>query len=403
MLKTRDKNFRDKFFPDITLEPASPVELHHQIAEQIKRAIVANRVPAGVPIIAERQIAEKSDTSRQTVHKAYAQLLSEGIIEKRAGRHNLFVSVNARAFYRKPLPVQGIILPCSYSEFLRISSQGSMDYFSGVVDRVDELKYSLMIISLPPVSSPVSEIRAWIGHLTSRLNGIVNFGISRAPGDRIFKELLEITQIPHVFIAGCSDGHGHISYVHEDIAPGGIAAAQLLRDNGHNSAAVIQLKKRTDRLISVYHEKRGPVITEIFSKSGLSINEKWIASCGVDEASIAAAARGIFSQKKRPTALWCQNDYFAGIAVSTLAQMGLKVPEDVSVIGYDDSKEAAECNPPLTTIKMPNYLIGRLAADLANELFEQGVPGEARTATVPTSLILRGSVAKAKNDNKQEF
>lgn len=396
MLKTGNKISKKKFCPEIILDPDSPVQLHHQITEQIKSAIIRNRIPAGVPITAELQIAERTNASRQTVHKAYEQLVRDGIIERKSGCRSLFVSTNAKAHYRQPLPVLGIILPCPYSEFLRISKEGSMNYFSGVVDRVNELKHSLMIISLPPVNSTVSEIQEWIGHLTVRLNGIVNFGISRTSDDRVFSELLEITQIPHIFISSYSDKHKHISSVHEDIAPGAIAASQLLRDNGHRTIAIIKRAKSKKTLMIPYSEKRGEIMMDIFSDSGLSLDEKWIASCDNEDSSTVAAIRRIFSTKDKPTALWCQNDYAARIAVSELLRMGLKVPEDVSVIGYDDSKEAIECKPRLTTIKMPNYLIGRLAADVANELFEHGVPGEAKTATVPTSLVILDSVAKAK-------
>lgn len=395
MLKIRNRISQGKFSPEIILDPGSPVQLHHQIAEQIKSAIIRNRIPAGIPMTAELQIAEKINTSRQTVHKAYEQLVRDGIIEGKSGCRSLFISADAKARYRQPLPVLGIILPCPYSEFLKISKEGSMNYFSGVVDRVNELKHSLMIISLPPVNSAVSEIQEWIGHLTARLNGIVNFGISRTSDDRVFSELLEITQIPHIFISSYSDKHKHISSVHEDIAPGGMAAAQLLRDNGHRAIAIIKRAKSNKSLMLPYSEKRGEIMMDIFSNSGLSLDEKWIASCDNENSSTVAAVRKIFSAKGKPTALWCQNDYTARIAVSELLKMGLKVPEDVSVIGYDESKEAIGYEPRLTTIKMPNYLIGRLAADVTNELFEHGVPGEARTATVPTSLVVMDSVSKA--------
>jgi DNA-binding LacI/PurR family transcriptional regulator len=403
MPKIRDKIFQSKqskFSPELILNPDSPVQLHHQMVEQIKSAIIKNRIPAGVPMIAELQIAKKTNTSRQTVHKAYAQLIENGIIEKKSGYRSFFISTNAKAHYRQPLPVLGIILPCPYSEFLKISKEGSMNYFSGVVDRANELKHSLMIINLPPVNFTVSEIQKWIGHLTLRLNGIVNFGITRTGDKRVFNELLEIIQIPHIFISSYSDRYKHISSVHEDITPGGIAAAQLLRDNGHRTVAIIKKTKSNKLSILPYAEKRGEIMMDIFSNSGLSLNEKWIASCDNEESSTVKAIRKIFSAKNKPTALWCQNDHVAKIAVSELLQMGLKVPEDVSVIGYDDSKEAIECNPRLTTIKMPNYLIGRLAADVANELFEHGVPGEAKIATVPTSLVIMDSVSKAKFINR---
>ena len=66
--------------------------------------------------------------------------------------------------------------------------------------------------------------------------------------------------------------------------------------------------------------------------------------------------------KPRPTALLCGNDQMATGAYIALARLGLRVPEDVSVVGYDDEPLAADLRPALTTVRIPFYEMGRMAA-----------------------------------------
>ncbi|WP_176055768.1 substrate-binding domain-containing protein, partial [Paraburkholderia caribensis] len=62
-----------------------------------------------------------------------------------------------------------------------------------------------------------------------------------------------------------------------------------------------------------------------------------------------------------PTAIFCANDLTAIGAIEALKQLGLRVPEDVSVMGYDDQEIARHTHPPLTTVVLHNYALGRCA------------------------------------------
>ncbi len=64
-----------------------------------------------------------------------------------------------------------------------------------------------------------------------------------------------------------------------------------------------------------------------------------------------------------PTAIFCANDLMAIGAIEALKQLGLRVPEDVSVLGYDDQEIARHTHPPLSTVVLPNYELGRWAVE----------------------------------------
>jgi DNA-binding LacI/PurR family transcriptional regulator len=111
------------------------------------------------------------------------------------------------------------------------------------------------------------------------------------------------------------------------------------------------------------------------------------------EGGEAAAAR-FLARPKKFTALFAQSDLIALGAIARLRQAGLRVPEDVSVVGYDDLPVAAVVDPPLTTIHQPMQEVGELATTL---LLDQLQPGDGRspradTHLLPAALVDRGSV-----------
>lgn len=105
-----------------------------------------------------------------------------------------------------------------------------------------------------------------------------------------------------------------------------------------------------------------------------------------------AAAQQLFSSKHPPTAIFCFNDEMALGAIRFLKSTGRAVPEDVSVVGFDDIEFASFCDPPLTTIEQPTREIGHQAMSLLFDLLNGG-KAEPSLLTLPTRLIVRDSAA----------
>ncbi|MDQ6787858.1 MAG: LacI family transcriptional regulator [Acidobacteriota bacterium] len=111
------------------------------------------------------------------------------------------------------------------------------------------------------------------------------------------------------------------------------------------------------------------------------------------------AAQKILTRKKPFTALFAFNDVSAIGAIRALQESGRRVPEDVSVLGFDDIYAAAFHNPPLTTIRQPLFEMGRLAAEtLLRRLSKTRENGNAtpQTLTVEPELVVRLSTAPIK-------
>ncbi len=101
-------------------------------------------------------------------------------------------------------------------------------------------------------------------------------------------------------------------------------------------------------------------------------------------------ARALLSIPDRPTAIFAAND-LSGIAIlQVAAELGIRVPEDLSVIGFDDIPEASQMSPALTTIRQPIQRLGTTAVDLLMSLMS-GTGPEAMHVQLPTRLVRRAT------------
>jgi len=103
-------------------------------------------------------------------------------------------------------------------------------------------------------------------------------------------------------------------------------------------------------------------------------------------------AAAMLALPERPTALFCENDEMAIGALKRIKQEGLRVPEDLSLVGFDDIPFAAYCDPPLTTIAQPAEVFGQQAVEMLIALIEKK-PLVERHVVLPFELTLRGSTA----------
>ncbi|MDE6064170.1 MAG: substrate-binding domain-containing protein, partial [Lachnospiraceae bacterium] len=95
---------------------------------------------------------------------------------------------------------------------------------------------------------------------------------------------------------------------------------------------------------------------------------------------------------KLPTAFVCNNDHAAYLLIRQLKQMGLKVPEDISVVGFDDVLYAEISEPPITSVHVKRNFMAEQAVSLMQRRLETPDAG-ARVATIDCSIVYRESVA----------
>ena len=128
--------------------------------------------------------------------------------------------------------------------------------------------------------------------------------------------------------------------------------------------------------------------------AGLSTRPEWILEGDHTMEGGVAATERFLAHPERPTALLCSNDMTAIGVMHTAWRAGLKVPQDLSVIGFDDIHLAAMMMPPLTTVQMSRYDLARAAFQALRAHAEEPEKITSRQEIViPTELILRESTA----------
>jgi LacI family transcriptional regulator len=126
--------------------------------------------------------------------------------------------------------------------------------------------------------------------------------------------------------------------------------------------------------------------------AGITPEPDLVRAGGYDDSALEEAARQLLTVPDRPTAIFAANDVSAITTMEVALSMGLRVPGDLSVIGFDNVPESAMTQPGLTTIEQPLQLMGQRSIEMLVELLAGSEPAETHVR-LPTRLVVRGSCA----------
>jgi LacI family transcriptional regulator len=117
----------------------------------------------------------------------------------------------------------------------------------------------------------------------------------------------------------------------------------------------------------------------------LMVRGDWTRRGGYD------AMTKLMSLPRPPDAVFCANDMMAIGALDVAHERGLRVPDDIAIIGFDDVDAATIVTPQLTTVRNPAYEAGRTAGDLLLSRMTGRYSGAGRTVVLPCPLVVRGT------------
>ena len=185
-------------------------------------------------------------------------------------------------------------------------------------------------------------------------------------------------------------------FVGIDDRAGARSAAAHLRKLGHERVAVLRFMHEFD----VEGQRELDLTVERLEGYKEGLGEAWDASlvrvCRPNAPERAREATlELLGEREPPTAILAMSDTLAVGALQAAAELGVSVPADLSVVGFDDSPVAAHTTPPLTTVAQPQEEKGRLAAQWLLEDVERGTGPrrKQRRAILPTELLVRESTA----------
>ena len=323
-----------------------------------------------------RDVAQRAGVSISTVSRVLNNTCA--VAEDKAARVRLAAdelgyvpNPAARSLLKRETGGIGILLPYVSGEFFS-------DFLTGMDDTAKRNDCFLLISTS---HHKAAEWRASVQSVYKRVDGLVVMAPQMSP------EKLKLgNRIPIVFVnsPGPDTDAGYI--LNFDNFGGTYQAARHLVDLGHRQFAFLRGPQAA-------HD--AAVRLEGFEKAmnEAGIEDYTVIQAGYDQEQGHSAGSLIASMDPRPTAVVASNDYCALGAMSAMMDAGLRVPEDVSVVGFDDVASARFSSPQLTTISVPIREIGVKAVQYLLKHIRDNDPVLPRRETLPVSLVVRGSTA----------
>ncbi|MDX6700316.1 MAG: LacI family transcriptional regulator, repressor for deo operon, udp, cdd, tsx, nupC, and nupG [Baekduia sp.] len=174
-----------------------------------------------------------------------------------------------------------------------------------------------------------------------------------------------------------------LPFVRLDSAAGADAAMDHLRELGHRRVGYLR-SSVGGQTFERRHERWAAHLRAL----GEDPEQQVVGFSGFDASSSIAAGRALLQDPRRPSAFLCDDDLLAAGLVAAAHELGLDVPGDVAVVGFDDLELARLTNPPLTTVRFDAEALGAAAFELLHARLQGKRP---RNRILPSELIVRAS------------
>jgi len=282
----------------------------------------------------------------------------------------------ARALSRKSAPLIALIVPDISNPYWSCVARAVQD----VTDKYD---YSVIVCSHDGVWEReirfLRSVSDWTGGFILHPYNVTYEDIGR---------YLETTA-PAVIFGGFTTSEEtpfNWDYVSGNNETGAQVAVEHLTQLGHQRIAFLQGPSRTPSGV-----KRLAGFRRAFELAGLPVDDSLLIPGDYTKAAGRAAMEELLDMEKPPTAVFCANDLIALGALDVAKSRGYRVPQDLSIVGFDDIEDAAHASPPLTTIKQSPHQLGTLGAQTLMDRIN-GKTDPVRI-TIDFSFVIRESTA----------
>ncbi len=222
--------------------------------------------------------------------------------------------------------------------------------------------------------------------ITKQIDGMLLLG-SDLPFDASKEEQ---RNLPPMVMANEFAPELELPTVHIDNLTAAFEAVHYLLNLGHQRIACIEGPKHMPLC-----QYRSQGYVQALRRNGISVENALTAQGDFTYESGARAVSELMALPSPPTAIFCHNDIMAIGAMFQAKKMGLRIPQDLSVVGFDDIKASQFTDPPLTTVAQPRFQLGRQAMLLLLEQL-QGNPVQNGSLLLDSELVVRQSTAAPK-------
>lgn len=292
-------------------------------------------------------------------------------MEKLGYHHNAI----ARSLVSRSSRTIGLIM--SRAASLALLNPFFPEVIRGISDAAQPAQYHLLLSSSPTHAEERQEALAMLRH--RRVDGVIL--LASWLNDQLIHDLLR-EEFPFV-VVGRVPGHDDLPAVNNDNVRAAELAVDHLLDLGYSEVAFVagdpNLVVTADRLEG-YRTALG--------RRGIPFRPDWVVYTEFSVEGGGRALDRLWEAKPKPRAVFATDDILAIGLIQAAKARGLRVPEDVAVVGFNDSAAAPWLDPPLTTVRIPIYEMGRTAASLLIDLM-QGRP--VKSVVLPAELAVRRS------------
>ena len=357
-----------------------------QVADTLRREIAEGIFRDGQTLMTEEELRIRFDVSRQTIRQAISLLEDDGLVDRRRG--------SGTYVRHGPRRRQGIIHVGVITTFIT-------DYiFPSITQGMESvLNENGAVLSLNAMYNDVGTERNILERMLEEpVDGLIMEGCRTAKEtpNRDVLERFAQRNIPVLFVNGYYPGMEHLPHVVMDDYGGGRLAAKTALAKGYTRPA--GLFKTDDRQGA---ERLTGFRDELRTK-GITVPDERLLCFSTEERNdLVDSDKGKalldVLQRKEANCLICYNDIFAAQFLARLLEQGVKVPEELGLIGFDNATFSGMLQPSLTTLGHPKEAFGSLAA---RKILRMIAGEKEESVSMPWTLIERDSLPDKNRQNR---
>lgn len=366
-----------------TISKTSPLPLHTQLLDDLRHKVLTGIFKPHDQLPGEWELAERLDISRATIQKAWHSAEEENLIYRVPGKGTFIAEQQISKSIRASV---GLVI----SDF---RSTSAVHLLRGAERILRQKAYRLEVAS---TEYSIEEQTRVLKRM--RDDGIHGCVIWAVKGTDNLGFLSQLSKSVPIVLLDRPVPRLHLPCVTSNNYAGGLQAMEYLISLGHRQIAFLarphldlwtvaeRYRAYCDALRNIGETPAEPIL--IGNDQELSSYNAYLTN---DEASLEPLIARL-KRPDRPTAIFAVNDWMAIRILRATATAGISVPDELSLVGFDDLDVSKSLTPPLTTVAQDTDMLGAEAARRLLTLIEGEATQEILTM-LPTRLIVRGSTA----------
>ena len=339
-------------------------------------------------MITIKQIAETLNMSTTTVsnviHGKTKEVSKETIdrVQKYLEEVHYVPNLTARNLAQNQSNIIGIVLKTSEKRYTHILCDPFVSEMLGGIERaVREAGYYMMLYISEDITEIINHVASW------NVDGLLLFWMQDDDAIRVYKRFKKPvvyvdTYVNWDFMEEIGQTYVNVGLTDEESAK---EAVQYLIKNGHKKIGYLSEQKSGVNL------RRFDGYKSALEEAGIRFNEKWYYELDTTIDGIDRSLTQITREMREITAVFCSSDNFAGMLMNTCINQGIRVPEDLSIMGFDDNQNGRLFRPALTTMHQDITEKGVIATKELIKMIGGEVPKK-HQIIMGTKLVERDSV-----------